>query len=96
MEEFWIWKKQKKILSLQPRFYETMEDIVITVPTSDAGFVTQLMEKMGYLVKSRKYQGERSSSFRQIFDRMSIASDHDWTLSEINAEINAARQQARV
>ena len=72
-----------------------MEDIVITVPTSDTMFVTQLMEKMGYLVKSRKHQGERSGTFRELFDKMSTASDHDWTLSEINAEINAARQQAR-
>ena len=70
-----------------------MEDLIISIPSSDVTFVAQLMEKMGYYVKTRKYQGDTSHTFRQIFDRTSAANEHDWTLEEINAEIAAARRQ---
>lgn len=72
-----------------------MEDIIVSVPKSDAQFVAQLLEKMGYCIRNRKLKGANGISFRQIFDRAQQESsiDHEWTLDEINAEINAARQE---
>lgn len=71
-----------------------MEDIIVSVPKSDALFVAQLMEKMGYCVRNRKYKGGNTPSFRQVFDQVQKESsvDHEWSLDEINAEISAARQ----
>ena len=71
-----------------------MEDLIVSVPKSDVAFVAALMERMGFYIKNRKYQGERSRSFRQLFDRTSAVSTHEWSLEEINAEINAVRQHA--
>lgn len=72
-----------------------MDDLIISVPRSDTAFVAQLMERMGYYVRNRKWQGEKSKNFRQLLDSMRQSSvlDHEWTLEEINAEIAAARSQ---
>ena len=71
-----------------------MEDVVISVPRTDALFVAQLMEKMGYLVKSKHLQSPQSRSFSALFGEMNryAAPDHEWSLNEINAEVAAARQ----
>ena len=72
-----------------------MEDIIVSVPKSEAKFVAQLLEKMGYCIRNRKLKGNNAPSFRQIFERAQQESsiDHEWTLEEINAEIKAARQE---
>jgi len=73
----------------------SMEDIIVSVPTSDAEFVALLLEKMGYCIKNRKLKGVKMSSFRETIEQAQRESnmDHEWTLDEINAEINAARQK---
>lgn len=72
-----------------------MEDIIVTVPKSEAQFVAQLLEKMGYCIRNRKLKGSNAPTFREIFERAQQESsvDHEWTLDEINAEINASRQE---
>lgn len=74
-----------------------MEDIIVSVPKSDAQFVAQLLEKMGYCVRNRKLKGSNTPSFRELFERAQKESsiDHEWTLEEINAEIRSARQEMR-
>lgn len=70
-----------------------MEDIIVSVPKSDAPFVAQLLEKMGYCVRNRKLKGRNVHTFRELFDRAQQESsvDHEWTLDEINEEIKASR-----
>ncbi len=72
-----------------------MEDIIVSVPSSDAEFVALLLEKMGYCIKNRKLKGVKMNSFRQAIEKAQRESDIDkeWTLDEINAEINAVRQK---
>lgn len=72
-----------------------MEDIIVSVPKSDAAFVAQLLEKMGYCIRNRKLKGRNAPSFRELFDRAQQESsvDHEWTLDEINAEIKASRME---
>lgn len=70
-----------------------MEDIIVSVPSVDAGFVAQLMEKMGYYVKNTRLQGRVSKDFYKSYERarQHAKQDHEWSLDEINAEIQAAR-----
>ncbi len=70
-----------------------MEDLIVSVPASDAGFVAQLMEKMGYVVRNTRLQGGANRDFSRSFERARrrAVQDHEWTLDEINAEINAVR-----
>lgn len=72
-----------------------MEDIIVSVPKSDAQFVARLLEKMGYCIRNRKLKGSNASTFRELFERAQQESsmDHEWTLDEINAEIKTARQE---
>lgn len=72
----------------------TMEDIIVSVPTPDAEFVTKLLEKMGYCIRNRRLKSNNAPSFREVFEKVQRESsdNHEWTLEEINAEINAARQ----
>lgn len=71
-----------------------MEDLIVRIPRSDATFVAQLLEKMGYTIRNKAYQGKQSQSFMPLFNamRQNARQDHEWTLDEINAEIAAARQ----
>ncbi len=72
-----------------------MEDIIVSVPKSDAQFVARLVEKMGYCIRNRKLKGSNAPTFRELFERAQQESsmDHEWTLDEINAEIETARQE---
>ena len=72
-----------------------MEDIIVSVPKSEAQFVTQLLEKMGYCIRNRKFKGCNAPTFRELFERAQQESsmDHELTLDEINAEIKTARQE---
>lgn len=72
-----------------------MEDIIVSVPKSDAAFVAQLLEKMGYCIRNKKHKERNAPSFRELFDRAQQESsvDHEWTLDEINAEIKASRME---
>ena len=72
-----------------------MEDIIVSVPKSDAQFVARLLEKMGYCIRNRKLKGSNAPTFRELFERAQQESsiDHEWTLDEINAEIKTARQE---
>ena len=72
-----------------------MEDIIVSVPKSDAQFVAQLLEKMGYCIRNRKLKAKNAPTFSQIFEKVQQKSsiDHEWTLDEINSEINAARNE---
>jgi len=73
----------------------SMEDIIVSVPKSDAQFVARLLEKMGYCIRNKKLKGSNAPSFRQLFEKAQKESsiDHEWTLDEINAEISAARNE---
>lgn len=46
-------------------------------------------------MKNKKIKGSNSPTFRELYERIQRESppDHEWTLEEINAEINAARQE---
>lgn len=72
-----------------------MEDIIVSVPKADAQFVAQLLMKMGYCIRNRKFKGSNAPTFRELFERAHQESsmDHEWTLEEINAEIKSARQE---
>jgi len=72
-----------------------MEDIIVSVPKSDAQFVAHLLEKMGYCIRNRKLKGSNAPTFKKMFEKAQQESsiDHEWTLDEINAEIMAARQE---
>lgn len=72
-----------------------MEDIIVSVPKSEAQFVAQLLEKMGYCIRNKKLKGSNMPTFREVFERAQQESsvDHEWTLDEINAEITATRQE---
>lgn len=72
-----------------------MEDIIVSVPKSDAPFVAQLLDKLGYCIRNRKLKGSNAASFRELFERAQQESsvDHEWTLDEINAEIKVSREE---
>lgn len=46
-------------------------------------------------MKNKKIKGSNAPTFRELYERIQRESppDHEWTLEEINAEINAARQE---
>lgn len=70
-----------------------MEDVIVRVPSADAMFVAQMMEKMGYSVRNKRLQSTQKAGFRELFAkaREGADMDHEWTLDEINAEISAVR-----
>lgn len=70
-----------------------MEDLIVRVPSADALFVAQMMEKMGYSVRNKHLQGTKKIGFRELFAkaREEAGVDHEWTLDEINAEISEVR-----